>query len=320
MFPSPTDLLNSSFIDTHTSPSYNHLGTQQPTTNLPFPRITMAPSTTLPTRTLGKTGRHIPAIGFGLMGLSIAYGPPPSDEDRLALLDRAWQSGYTTWDSANVYGDNEDLLAKWFKLHPERRQDIFLATKFGIVMHFNADGTYTVGTDSSGKYAREACEKSLERLGVESIDLYYVHRLDGKTPIEETMGVLKELKSEGKIKAIGISECSSATLRRANKIVPVDAVQFEYNPWQLDIESDSEPTNILATARELGVTVFAYSPLGRGFLSGQIRSRDDFAAGDYRLSVPRFSEENFGKNLELVDKFQVLAAKKGMYSTYSFSL
>ncbi|KAM7217092.1 Aldo-keto reductase yakc [Rhypophila decipiens] len=271
----------------------------------------MAPPTTLPTRTLGTTGRKITSIGFGLMGLSAGYGPVGTDEERLALLDRAWELGCTNWDSANVYGDNEDLLGKWFKLHPERRDDIFLATKFAITYEMGADGTPKFGTNSTAKNAKDSCEKSLKRLGVERIDLYYVHRLNPETPIEETMQALKELKSEGKIKAIGISECSSASLRRANKIVTVDAVQFEYNPWQLDIESDSEPTNILATARELGISVFAYSPLGRGFLTGQVRSPDDFAADDFRRLLPRFSPENFAKNLELVDKFQELAKKKG---------
>lgn len=154
----------------------------------------MAPPVTLPTRELGKTGRRIPAIGFGQMGLSIAYGPGGSDEDRLPLLDRAWELGCTNWDSADVYGDSEDLIAKWFKLHPERRDDIFLATKFGIVVSIGADGMMKFGSDSSGKNAREACERALKRLGVESLDLFYVHRLDGKTPIEETMEVLKALK------------------------------------------------------------------------------------------------------------------------------
>ncbi|KAM7196884.1 Aldo-keto reductase yakc [Naviculisporaceae sp. PSN 640] len=271
----------------------------------------MAPPTTLPTRALGKTGRQITSVGFGMMGLSIAYGPVSTDEERLAVLDRAWELGCTNWDSANVYGDNEDLIGRWFKLHPERRNDIFLATKFGIIFEMGEDGAPKFGTNTSAAYVKESCERSLQRLGIDSIDLYYVHRVNPQTPIEETMTALKELKSEGKIKAIGISECSSATLRRAYKIAPVDAVQFEYNPWQLDIESHSEPTNILATARELGITVFAYSPLGRGFLTGQIRSPDDFAPDDFRRELTRFSPENFDKNLELVDKFQELAKKKG---------
>ncbi|KAK0625024.1 Aldo/keto reductase-like protein [Bombardia bombarda] len=266
----------------------------------------MAPPATLPKRTLGKNGPQITSIGFGLMGLSVAYGAGGSDAERLAVLDRAWSLGCTTWDSADLYGDNEDLIGQWFKLHPERRADIFLATKFGFV----SDGKGGLGLDSSPEHVREAIASSLKRLGVDYVDLYYVHRVDGKTPIEKTMEVLAELKREGKIRAIGLSEVSSRTVRRAYKIAPVDAVQVEYNPWQLDIENDVG-TNLLATCRELGITVFAYSPLGRGFLSGQFRSPDDFEADDFRRMVPRYSKENFPKNLELVDRLAELAAKKG---------
>lgn len=272
----------------------------------------MSPPTNLPTRTLGNTGRQIPAIGLGLMGLSTAYGKVGSDEERLALLDRAWELGYTNWDSSDVYGDNEDLLGKWFALHPERRDDVFLATKFGIVASLGADGSVKFDFDSSPEYARKCIEKSLKRLGVESVDLYYIHRLDDKTPIEKTMEVLKEFKEQGKIKAIGISECSSNTVRRACKVCPVDAVQVEYNPWELDIEGEAG-TNLLAVCRELGVSVFAYSPLGRGFLSGQIRSPDDFEEGDFRKMLPKFSKDNFARNLELVDKIGEIATRKGKF-------
>ncbi|KAK3689339.1 NADP-dependent oxidoreductase domain-containing protein [Podospora appendiculata] len=272
----------------------------------------MSPPVTLPTRSLGKNGPKITAIGFGLMGLSIGYGSVPDDDERLAILDHAWASGCTTWDTADIYGDNELLVGKWFKLHPERRADIFLATKFAIqALSINPDGTAQFNVDTTPEYTRKACEASLQRLGVESVDLYYIHRLDLKTPIEKTMEVLVELKREGKIKAIGISECSSTTVRRAFKIAPVDAVQVEYNPWQLEIENDAG-TNLLATCRELGVTVFAYSPLGRGFLTGQVRSPDDFAVDDFRRTLPRFSPENFYKNLQIVDKLQALAEKKGV--------
>ncbi|KAK3385616.1 Aldo/keto reductase-like protein [Podospora didyma] len=273
----------------------------------------MAPTASLPTRKLGKTGREISALGLGLMGLSIAYGSVGTDEKRFAVLDRAFELGCTNWDSSDLYGDSEDLLGKWFALHPERRADIFLATKFAVTITVKDNLELEYGCDSSPEYARTACERSLKRLGVDFIDLYYIHRLDAVTPIEKTMEALAELKREGKIKAIGISECSSNTVRRAYKIAPVDAVQVEYNPWQLDIENATS-TNLLATCRELGVSVFAYSPLGRGFLTGQIRSINDFEATDFRRILPRFSPENFPKNLELVKKFEEMAAKKGCSS------
>ncbi|KAK4182219.1 NADP-dependent oxidoreductase domain-containing protein [Podospora australis] len=272
----------------------------------------MSPPITLPSRKFGPSGApSIPAIGFGLMGISIAYGAAPPEEDRLALLDRAWELGCTNWDTADAYGDSEELIGKWFRLHPERRQDIFLATKFAMTTVLNpVTGNVDWGVDSSPEYCRQAIEKSLKRLGVGYVDLYYVHRTDGKTPIEKTVAVLKQLKEEGKIKAIGISECSSTTLRRASKVVQIDAVQVEYNPWDLDIENESG-THLLQTCRELGVTVFAYSPLGRGFLTGQVKSPDDFEEGDCRKFIPRFSKENFGKNLEVVERLGEIASRKG---------
>ncbi|KAK3997767.1 NADP-dependent oxidoreductase domain-containing protein, partial [Cladorrhinum sp. PSN332] len=273
----------------------------------------MPPPATLPTRTLGRNGPSIPVLGFGAMGMSVAYGSVPSDEERLAVLDRAWELGETLWDTADIYGDSEDLIGKWFALHPERRADIFLATKFGIRADPSDNGQWRTFYDSSPEYARESIERSLKRLGVDYVDLYYVHRVDGKTPIEKTMQVFKELKAQGKIRAAGLSECSSSTLLRASKILPIDAVQVEYNPWDLAIEGESG-TNLLSTCRrELGggVTVFAYSPLGRGFLTGQITSPDDFDQNDYRRILPRFSPENFGKNLEVVSKLKAIAEKKG---------
>ncbi|KAK4178981.1 NADP-dependent oxidoreductase domain-containing protein [Triangularia setosa] len=269
----------------------------------------MAPES-IPTRKLGRSGPEIPALGLGLMGLSIAYGDPGDESSRLAFLDHAWSIGCTNWDTADAYGDCEDLLGKWFSLHPERRKDIFLASKFGLTGRVTPEGEFKFGVNSTPEYARESIEKSLKRLGVGYLDLYYVHRTDGKTPIEKTAEALKELKEQGKIKAIGLSECSSNTLRRASKIVQIDAVQVEYNPWQLDIENETG-TNLLDTCRELGVTVFAYSPLGRGFLTGQIKSLDDFAADDFRRIVPRFSPENFPKNLEVVEKLGEIAKRKG---------
>ncbi|KAK4186699.1 NADP-dependent oxidoreductase domain-containing protein [Podospora australis] len=268
----------------------------------------MAPPAQLSTRKLGKNGPEIPAIGFGLMGLSTAYGSVGSDEDRLKVLDRAWELGYTNWDSADMYADSEDLLGKWFALHPERRADIFLATKFGL-----RPSSTGLLVDSSPEYCRQQCENSLKRLGIQQIDLYYIHRVDGKTPIENTMVELVKLKKEGKIKYIGISASSADTLRRASTVDHVDAYQVEYSPWALDIEGP-ETNFVLETCRELGTAVFAYSPLGRGIMTGQIRSPDDFEPGDLRRLFPRFSKENFPKNLELVDKFKELAAKKGCTS------
>ncbi|KAF3765340.1 Aldo/keto reductase [Cryphonectria parasitica EP155] len=266
----------------------------------------MAPPVSLPTRKLGRNGPEVTALGLGLMGLSNAYGDAGTDEERFKFLDRAWELGCTFWDSSDLYGDSEDLLGKWFKLHPERRADIFLATKFGIVRTANG-----YGMDTSPEYCRAACEKSLQRLGIDSIDLYYIHRLDEKTPIEKTVEVLAELKREGKIKYLGISECSSTSLRRAHAVHPIAAVQVEYNPWDLDIENETG-THLLPTCRELGVATIAYSPLGRGILTGQIRSRDDLGKDDFRLLMSRWSEENFPKNLAVVDKIASIAARKGV--------
>ncbi|KAK2038826.1 aldo/keto reductase [Colletotrichum somersetense] len=265
----------------------------------------MSPPASLPVRRLSKSGPEIAALGVGLMGLSVAYGKPGSDEERLAFLDRAWELGATNWDTADCYGDNEDLVGKWLGLHPERRGDVFLATKFGI--RAKDDGSdYGVWFDTSPGYCREACERSLKRLGVDSIDLYYIHRLDDKTPVEKTIEEMVRLKSEGKIKHFGISECSSATLRRAHAVHPIAAVQVEYNPWSLEIEGVAG-TDLLRTCRELGVAVFAYSPLGRGIMTGRYRSADDFDASDYRRHLPRFAGENFRRNTELADRFAAVA-------------
>ncbi|KAI0190614.1 NADP-dependent oxidoreductase domain-containing protein [Xylaria flabelliformis] len=271
----------------------------------------MAPPASLPTKPLGKTGRQVPALGFGMMGLSTSvYGPFGNDEERLALLDRAWELGYTNWDTANSYGDNEVLIGKWLKLHPERRADVFLATKFGIKYAVNDKGEWDISADNSPEFFNECLNGSLQKMGVDYIDLYYVHRLDPKVPVEKTMELLAKAKKDGKIKAIGISECASSTIRRAYAVAPVDAVQVEYNPFQLDIENETG-TNLLSTCRELGITVFAYAPLGRGFLTGQIQSTEGFAPDDFRRVVPRFSPENFAKNIGLVNPLKTRAEKIG---------
>ncbi|KAG5665857.1 hypothetical protein KAF25_009982 [Fusarium avenaceum] len=269
----------------------------------------MAPPAQLPLRQLAKNGPKIPAIGFGMMGLSVAYGMPESNEDRLKVLDRAWELGCTNWDTADVYGDCEDLVGKWFKLHPERRQDIFLATKFAIRI-----GDKGLVVDTSPEYVKKAVESSLKRLGVDHIDLYYMHRAQEDVPIEKTVKAMKELVDEGKVKYLGLSEVSSTTVRRAHAIHPITAVQVEYSPWTLDIEGPSG-THLLKTCEELDISVFAYSPLGRGILTGRFRSIDDFEESDARRNYSRFQGDNFKKNLVVVDKFNELAKTKGCTSS-----
>lgn len=207
-----------------------------------------------------------------------------------------------------MYGDSEDLIGRWFKLNPEKRDDIFLATKFA---NKYADGNMSI--DSTPEYCLEACDKSLSRLGLSSVDLYYCHRLDQKTPIELTVRAMAQLKEAGKIKYLGLSECSAESLRRAHAVHPISAVQMEYSPFSLEIES--QQFKLLETARELGVAVVAYSPLGRGMLSGTVRSRADFEEGDIRAWMPRFSEENFPKNIAVVDRISQIGKEKGATSS-----
>lgn len=204
-----------------------------------------------------------------------------------------------------MYGDSEDLIGRWFKSNPEKRDDIFLATKFA---NKSADGNMTI--DSTPEYCLAACDKSLSRLGVSSIDMYYCHRLDQKTPIELTVRAMVQLKEAGKIKYLGLSECSAESLRRAHAVHPITAVQMEYSPFSLEIES--QQFKLLETARELGVAVVAYSPLGRGMLSGTLRSHADFEEGDSRMWMPRFSKENFPKNIAAVDRISEIAKEKGV--------
>ncbi|KAJ3573407.1 hypothetical protein NP233_g2449 [Leucocoprinus birnbaumii] len=238
----------------------------------------------MPTRKIGND--DVAELGLGLMGLSAFYGQVESDEERFKFLDTAVEDGWTNWDSSDIYGDNEDLIGKWFK-RTGNRDKIFLATKFGIVI--TAAGTRRIdGTP-------------------ETIDLYYVHRADASTPIEKTVGAMAELVKEGKIRYLGLSEVSAATLRRAHAVHPIAAVQVEYSPFTLDIEDDK--IALLKTCRELGVAVVAYSPLGRGLLTGQYRSPDDFEEGDFRKTVPRFSKENFPKVLQIADGIAEIAKK-----------
>ncbi|KZT34482.1 aldo-keto reductase, putative [Sistotremastrum suecicum HHB10207 ss-3] len=263
----------------------------------------MTPS--LATRKLGKNGPEVTAIGFGAMGISAFYTTgKTSDEESFKLLDHIVDSGCTFWDTSDIYMNNEDVIGAWFK-RTGRRTEIFLCTKFASSI--DKDGNRVVRGDP--EYVHQACARSLKRLGIDVIDLYYVHRIDPKVPIEKTVGAIAELVKAGKVRHVGLSECSSETLRRAYAVHPIAAVQMEYSPFALEIES--EQTKLLATARELGVAIVAYSPLGRGVLTGQYKSRDDFAPDDFRLAMPRFSAENFDKNLVLVDKLRVLAERKG---------
>ncbi|KAI4954292.1 hypothetical protein J4E91_002003 [Alternaria rosae] len=257
----------------------------------------------LPTAPLGRDGPQVNRLGFGLMGLSSFYGKPKPDSERLAMLDLAHKIGERFWDSSDVYGDNEDLIGQWFKANPEKREDIFLATKFAFK---NSTGTI----DTSPEHVKVAIEKSLQRLGVEHVDLYYCHRVDQKTPIELTVQAMADLVNLKKVKYLGLSEVSSETLRRAHKVHPISAVQVEYSPFALEIES--KQIDLLKTCRELGVAVVAYSPLSRGMLTGAIKSPDDFEEGDFRRYAPRFSAENFPKNLKLVDRITEIAKEKGV--------
>jgi aryl-alcohol dehydrogenase-like predicted oxidoreductase len=252
----------------------------------------------LPTRKIGST--DVSAIGFGAMGISAFYGSVESDEERFKVLDAAYESGCTFWDTADVYNDSEDLIGKWFK-RTGKRNDIFLATKFGFVR------TAERVVDGRPEYVKAAFSKSLSRLGVDSVDLYYLHRSDTQVPIEITVGAMAELVKAGKVKYLGLSECSANDLRRAHLVHPIAAIQVEYSPFCLDIEY--ETVRLLETARELGVKIIAYSPLGRGLLTGQYRSPADFEDGDFRKMLPRFSAENFPNILKIADGLKTIGEK-----------
>ena len=254
-------------------------------------------------RELGKSGLAVSAIGLGCMGMSDFYGPH-NDAKSLKTLAAAIDAGVTFWDTSDMYGPftNEQLIGRSLK-ETGRRNDLVLATKFGIER--DASGAM-IGINGRPDYVRKACEGSLKRLGVDHIDLYYQHRVDPEVPIEETVGAMAELVDAGKVRYLGLSEAGPETLRRAFSTHPISALQSEYSLWSQDIDE-----RILPVCHELGIGLVAYSPLGRGFLTGAIRSVDDLAIDDWRRNMPRFSAENFAGNLRLVEAVNDLASTKG---------
>jgi aryl-alcohol dehydrogenase-like predicted oxidoreductase len=257
---------------------------------------------TMKMRTLGHSGLKVSEVGFGCMGLSDFYSSSEASEsDAIALIHRAIGLGVTFLDTADVYGPhtNEVTVGKALK---GKRDSVVLATKFGIVRE---PGSNVRGISGKPDYVRACCEASLRRLGVDVIDLYYQHRVDPSTPIEETVGAMAELVKQGKVRYLGLSEASAATVRRAHQVHPISALQSEYSLWSRDPEDE-----VLPALRELGIGLVAYSPLGRGFLAGRFRKLDDLAKDDWRRESPRFQGENFAKNLAVLEQIKVLASDK----------
>ncbi|MDB6444461.1 Predicted oxidoreductase [Pseudomonas sp. NFACC32-1] len=256
------------------------------------------------TRQLGQQGPFVSAIGLGCMGMSDFYTTGVDEPEAIATLHRALELGVTLFDTADMYGPytNEELLGRALR---GKREGICLASKFGLV---RSDDPHARGVNGRPEYVRQSVEGSLRRLGTDYLDLYYQHRIDPQVPVEETVGAMAELVRAGKVRHIGICEASAETIRRAHGVHPLAAVQSEYSLWS----RDPQHNDVLETCRRLGIAFVAYSPLGRGFLTGELKSPDDFAADDYRRFSPRFQADNFNRNLALVDRVKSMAASKGI--------
>jgi aryl-alcohol dehydrogenase-like predicted oxidoreductase len=252
-------------------------------------------------RKFGNSDLQVSQLGLGCMGMSEFYGSY-NDDESLKVIDYAIEHGINFLDTADMYGSgkNEILIGKALT---QKRDKVVIATKFGVVRGEN--GSFQ-GVNGKPEYVKLACEKSLQRLGVDCIDLYYQHRVDSNTKIEDTVGAMAELVAEGKVKYLGLSEASEEMIRRAHKVHPITAVQTEYSLWSNDLEA------VIPVCRELGIALVPYSPLGRGFLSGKYKSVEDFEEGDFRRFNPRFSAENFSKNLEIVKKVKEIAKSKSV--------
>lgn len=257
---------------------------------------------TMKTRRLGAQGLECSALGLGCMGMSEFYGPT-DEKSSVETIDRAVELGITMFDTADMYGPfrNEELVGRALR---GKRDRVIIATKFGNVRDPNDPTKRSIS--GTPEYVRQACDASLRRLGVETIDLYYQHRVDTHTPIEETVGAMSDLVLAGKVRYLGLSEAASDTIRRAHKVHPISALQSEYSLWSRDPEG-----GVLDTCRELGIGFVPYSPLGRGFLTGLIKSIDDLAADDFRRASPRFQGTNFQTNLDLVERVEAIARAKG---------